>query len=135
MISWHGYWAACHLFTINTLVPSFNCLILSTWLQPSCMYSNHLNFFIKQFHELHKLKNFSMVDPGVEQRSTHILSIILFVIIITRAPKGALTVLGDGLISNNKLNLIIINHILFTASKNINHSPSYEQIKESNLHH
>ena len=29
--------------------------------------------------ELHELKNFAIVDPGVEQWSTHISSILLFV--------------------------------------------------------
>ena len=46
---------------------------------------------------------------------------------ITRAHKGALAVRGDGLILTNKL-LIMIKRILFTASKNIIESRSYEQI-------
>ena len=43
-------------------------------------------------------------------------------------PEGPLVVWGDVLILKNKL-LIIIKRFLFTASKNINHNPSYEQSK------
>ena len=54
--------------------------------------------------------------------------IIFKLFVILEHPEGALFVRWDVLILKNKL-LITIKRFLITASRNINHSPSYEKSK------